>query len=146
MATRELGGIVSRALTQMIPRQRGPSDLVGLGPAFAQDLAQRQRDVLKRRHMRVKIERLEHHADAPPYGVDVDARVHQLRAVHEDRAPVRFLQPVEATQEGAFAGTGRADDEDELLFGHRQVDAFQGANLAEMLGDIARFDNLLRDC
>src|SRR2546426_316644 len=46
--------------------------------------------------MRVKIERLEHHADAPANGVDVDAGGEDVDAFHLDRAGGRLLEPAAA--------------------------------------------------
>ena len=83
---------------------RAALDRVGLAARFPQHLAQRERHVPERAQVRVEIEALEDHADAPPHGVDVAARVRELDAVDHDRALVRLLEPVAAAQKRALAG------------------------------------------
>ena len=83
--------------------------------------------------MRVEVEGLEHHADATAHGVDVAFLIHQIDAVDADRPAVRLLEPVAAAQERALAGARRADHEDELLRGDREVDPLQHLERAEAL-------------
>ena len=49
-------------------------------------LAQRQRHVAERRHVRIEVEGLEHHADACAAWLDVGRARHQVDAVDHDRA------------------------------------------------------------
>ena len=93
--------------------------------------------------MRIEVEGLEHHADALAGVVDVGPRVEHVDAVHHHRAGGRLLQSVEAAQQGRLARARRADDEDELALGDREVDALQDMERAEMLVEAARLDNQL---
>src|SRR3989454_12507011 len=68
-------------------------------------------DVAQRIEMRVKIERLEHHADAPANGVDFDAGGEDVDAFHLDRARGRLLEPVAAAQQRRLARARRRSEE-----------------------------------
>src|SRR2546423_1517180 len=57
--------------------------------------------------MRIQIERLEHHADAPAHGVDVDAGRHDVDALDADRARGRFLEAVSAAPQRRIAPARR---------------------------------------
>src|SRR5437867_634566 len=83
--------------------------------------------------MRIQIERLEHHADAPAHGVDVDAGRHDVDALDADRARGRFLEAVPAAQQRRLARARRPDDEYQLARGDLEVDALQDLQLAERL-------------
>ena len=81
--------------------------------------------------MRIEIEGLEHHADAPAQRVDIGVRMQQIDAVNDNGPAARLLQPVEAAQQRALARTRRADNEHELLRRHRQIDALEHIRPAE---------------
>ena len=66
---------------------------------------------------------LEDHAHLLAMLVDVDALIRDIHAVKPDVAAGRLLEPVEAAQEGRFAGAGRADQGDDLAL----VDGFGNA-------------------
>ncbi len=124
--------------------ERGAADLLRLRAAMTRDLPQRKRHVRERGHVRVEVEGLEHHADAPARAVDVGAPVEHVDAIDHDRARGGLLQSVEAAQERRLARPGRADHEDELALGHDEVDATQHVQGAEMLVDPARLDDRAR--
>ena len=108
---------------------------VGLGARLARHLAQRQRDVAERRHVRIEVEGLEHHADALARMVDVGRADRACRCRRPRRAGGRLLQPVEAAQQGRLARARRPDDEHQLALGHLEIDALQDMKGAEMLVD-----------
>src|SRR5712692_2847653 len=68
----------------------GERDPLRLRARLAQHLDQRQGDVSERRHMRIEIERLEHHADPSSHGVDIRRMRHDVDAVDPDRAAGRL--------------------------------------------------------
>ena len=84
LAARELARRVAGAVGEADPLERGPAQRLGLGARLARDLAQRQRHVAERRHVRIEVEGLEHHADALAGMVDVGSRVEHVDAVHHD--------------------------------------------------------------
>src|SRR5205807_9841006 len=86
---------------------------------------------------RIEIERLEHHADFAPHGVDVGSARHQVDTVDDDRAAGRLFEPIAATQQRALARAGRADDEHEFLRRDGKIDAAQNFGLAETLAQAA---------
>ena len=95
-----------------------------------------------------EVEALEDHADLGPLGADL--RVLQLvepvaglpvaheLAVDGQLAAVDLLQVVDAPQEGALAGAGRADEAQHLAPADGQVDALQDLEPAEGLAYTAR--------
>jgi hypothetical protein len=120
LAAGKLAGRVAGAVGEAHARQRGAAQLVGFGARFSGHLAQRERDVAERRHVRVEVERLEHHADALARAVDVGARIEQVDAVDHDAARGRLLEPVEAAQQRRFPRARRPDHEHQLALGHQQ--------------------------
>ena len=136
-------GVMAGAVGEADPLQRRAAQRVGLGARLARHLAQRQRHVAERRHVRIEVEGLEHHADALAGMVDVGPRVEHVDAVHHDAAGGRLLQPVEAAQQGRLARARRADHEHQLALGHLEIDALQDVKGAEMLVDAARVDDRL---
>ena len=73
---------------------------------------------------------LENHADVLP-GFPQFHRAHgrNVLAVHNHLAAGGFLQPVDAADQGAFAGPGQTDDAENFTFINRQVDIFQGVQV-----------------
>jgi hypothetical protein len=56
-------------------------------------------------------------------------------AIHDNPAVVVFLEPVDAPDQGRFAGPGRAANDDPFALFHRQTDIFQGLKLAKKFID-----------
>ena len=83
--------------------------------------------------MRKKVEALENHAQFHANLVDVVLGVHDLQAIHHDGALVDVFQAVDGTQEGAFAGPGRADDHALLAPVDVQGDVVERLEFAEEL-------------
>ncbi len=94
--------------------------------------------VAQRRHVRIEVEGLEHHADALACMIDVGLGRKHVDAVHHDRAGGWFLQPVEAAQQRRLARARRPDHEHQLALGHLEIDTLQDMKGAEMLVDRAR--------
>src|SRR5947207_448494 len=86
------GACVVGAVAEPHPLERGAAQPLGLGARPARHLAQGQRHVAERRHVRIEVERLEHHADALAGVVDVGARIEHVDAVDHHRAGGRLLQ------------------------------------------------------
>ena len=93
-------------------------------------------DVLQGAHVRPQVEMLEHHRQARAHALQLAgvgglqravAAGHQLQllAVEQDLAGVRLFQQVDAAQEGALAGTARADDADHVARFRCQRDALE---------------------
>ena len=76
---------------------------------------------------------LEYHAELLAYLVDITVLVHDIVAVEKDLSVCRFFQPVEAAQEGTFAGAGRADDNDTFTLLNMAVDVLQYLKIAKVL-------------
>jgi hypothetical protein len=88
--------------------------------------------------MRIQIEMLEHHTDIAPDLVDIGLLVAQPDAVH-DQFPVRNrFQPVDATDERAFAGAGRPDYDDDLAGMDGQINVFEHMEMPVMLVDLMK--------
>src|SRR6059036_650402 len=100
LAARELARRVAGTIGEADSLQCGSPQLLGARARLARDLAQRERHVTERRHVRIEVEGLEYHADALPGVVDVGPRVEHVDAVHHDAAGGRLLEPVEAAQQG----------------------------------------------
>jgi hypothetical protein len=135
---------VAGALGEADARERGVAERIGFGARLAGDLAQRQRDVAQRRHVRIEVEGLEHHADALARMVDVGARIEQVDAVDHHAAGGRLLETVEAAQQGGLARARGTDDEHQLPLRQQEVDALQDVKRAEMLVDATRLDDQVR--
>ena len=110
--------------------------LIGLGLGLFAQHDGRQRDVLLHRLVREDVEVLEHHAHVLAQLVDVGALGGQLGALVEHLALLRDFQKVQAAQERALAGAGRADDGNDLALLNLFVDALQHVQLAEGLVQI----------
>ena len=74
---------------------------------------------------------LEYHAHLLTMEVDVDAFGGDVLSFKEDFAAVRYLQQVQAAQEGTFAAAGRANDRNNLSFGDVFADAFENLQFSK---------------
>src|ERR1700730_3266900 len=133
LAARELARRVGGAIGQPHPLQRGAAQRVGLGARLARHLAQGERHIAERRHVRIEIEGLEHHADTLAGMVDVGSRIEHVDAVDQDAAGTGLLQPVEAAQQSRLARARRPDDKYQLALGNHEIDTLQDMKGAEML-------------
>ncbi|KAG1077313.1 hypothetical protein G6F40_017119 [Rhizopus arrhizus] len=93
--------------------------------------------------MREQVEALEHHRHLRADGhngrrVGVD----QL-AIDRDAPGVVALKPVDAAQDGGFAGTGRADHAHDFALGDFGVDALEHLKRAEALADSFELDHFV---
>src|SRR3954453_6503821 len=94
--------------------------------------------------MRIKIERLKHHADLAAHCVDVGAPIHQIDPVNAYRPGTRLLQAVAAAQERTLARAGRTDDEDELLRVDGKINAAKHLDVAEAFAQPTNFEDRRR--
>ena len=81
--------------------------------------------------MREQVEMLEHHADLTPDEFDILQIAVQLNPVDVDDTALVRLQPVEASDQGGFARTGRAANDNAFTLFDLQVDIPQDVELAK---------------
>ena len=93
--------------------------------------------------MREQVELLEHHARLAADLLDVAEVAGELGAVDHDAPRVVLLEPVDAADHRRLPGTGRADDDDDLLAGDLQVDGLQRGEVAEPFRDTDELDHRL---
>src|SRR5918999_3964178 len=108
--------------------------------AAPQDAALRDREVLGHGEVREEVELLEHHADPPPDGVDIDVGIRDLDAADEDLPRRRLLEQVDAAQQRRLAGPGPADDAHDLAGLDPEVDAPEHLEVPERLVELADLD------
>ena len=87
-----------------------------------------------------QVELLEHHADLSADELDVLQVAGQLVAVDDDFPLLMLLEPVDAADQGGFAGSRRSADDDALALMDRQVDVLEHVELAVPLVDSDHFD------
>ena len=75
--------------------------------------------------MREQVERLEHDPDPASDPVERDAVGGDVLALDDDPASVDGLEPVDAAQERGLARARGADQADDLVLGHDQIDPAQ---------------------
>ena len=134
LAARERQRRGVQPVADLVPERRRLQ--AGLDPA-AQVVARRRQavdaqavgDVLEDR-LRERVRLLEHHADAPPQGDDVDARRVDVLAVDEDRAfdpgaRDDVVHPVQRPEERGLAAARRADERRHLVRMNLEVDALE---------------------
>ena len=100
------------------------------------DGAEREGEVLVDGEMRVERVVLEHEGDVAVGGAEILDRL----AVEQDFAGVDLLEAGDGTQRRGLAAAGGAEEDDEFLVLHRQVDVADDVDRAEMLVDVAQFD------
>ena len=111
--------------------ERGPSRVLGVALRPLEHLSKRERHVAESRHMRIEVERLEHHAHFLAQSVHVDLRAQDVLAVERDHAGGRLFQPVAATQKRALARARGADEEEHLFSRELEVDALEDFDTSE---------------
>jgi hypothetical protein len=103
------------------------------GPRGLGDAAQLERklDVLPHTAVREQRQRLEHHAGRPPVGRDVvDAPTFEQNVARR-----RLFEAGEHAHHRRLARTGRPDDGEELALVDIEIDAVDGREAAEALGE-----------
>ena len=116
--------------------------LARLGEVEAVEAAGRldaEHDVLGDREHRHQHEVLVHHADAGPDRVARALEPHRL-AVDEDLALVGPVEPAEDVHQRRLAGAVLAEQAEDFAGADGQVDRVVGDDVAEPLGDAAKFD------
>ena len=99
-----------------------------------------ENDVLRHGEHRHQLEMLMHHADATANGV---ARTLQrnLRAIHENLALVRLVQPVDHLDQGRLTRTVFSQQPNDLTLVDSQRHVVVGDDSGKALGDAAGFEN-----
>ena len=83
-----------------------------------------------------KIEMLEHHSHLSAVDIDIDLGVGDIHALEYNLAGGRILHAVEAAQECALSGAGRADDNNDVALVDSHVDALEDFIVPEVLFQI----------
>src|SRR5690606_8305045 len=91
--------------------------------------------------MREQIIALEHDANVEAQFAQFQSRVGDLMAADLDPAAVYLLQPVDAAQGGAFAGSASADQRHDLPLFDRKGDAMQNRYCTETFFHIVEDDD-----
>lgn len=130
LAPGQLAGVVVRPVFQAHQVQQGFHFLLDGG--FVQPLDfQREGNVAENRAAGQQVEMLEDHADVLPGLPQLFfTQGGHFLAVHDHLAAGGFFQHVDAPDQGAFAGPGKADDAEDLTFVDGQIDVFQGVQVA----------------
>ena len=98
---------------------------------------EREFDVLADGAMREQGQRLEHHAGRALVG----GHIIDALAAQDDVARGRRLHAGQHADQGRLAGARRADDGEELAVGDVEIDAVDGVELAEGLGEVFQDEN-----
>ncbi len=116
---------------------------LGLGPASREParLLRPERHVPEHAHVREEVVGLEDDPDPAPDRVHVDPGRGDLVAADDDPAGVDRLEQVHAAEERRLAGAGGADQADDLVLGHVEVDPLQHLELPERLADAVDLDH-----
>ena len=136
--------LTTRELPRLAFQQRAETEQVcGLVDAPAYVIARQATDAKAVRHVveyaHVRIERvvLEHHGDVAFRWVEAGHVV----PIDQHAAGGWTLQPGDQTQQGRLATARRADDDQHLAIGERQVDAVQHIDQAEALAQATEFES-----
>ena len=112
-------------------------------PAPPQNFLLGKAKVIKNRHVRIKLEMLENHADTRPQRGQVGPLGGHLVTVHGNLALLHRLQPVDAFDQSRFTRSGRAADHDHLPFADACRAVAQHAKIAIPLADVFDTDHVL---
>ena len=134
----------------LLQEHLGGGDGIGLG--LAQHAPRRFDDVLQDGHVRPQVEALENKAHPRPQSSDLGmVGGHQgavatgleleLLAGDQYLALMGVFQQVDAAQQGAFPGTGRAEDGNDVAIPGQQVDALENLKIAIALVQVAHFES-----
>ena len=126
LAAGELGGELVRLVLQTHQLQKISGPLLRLPLLYAGDL-QREAHVLQHTSLLQQVEALEDHGNTSAHFQQLRLRQGgHVPAVDDDLAGAGPLQQVDAADEGAFAGAGKADDTENLAVVDGKVDIPQG--------------------
>ena len=114
-----------RLLQDFDPREQFRCQFFSIAFGHFADPDRRQCAIFQNGEMRKQIEILEHHSDFAPHFVDPSDIIVQLDSINDNRPPLMFLQPINAPNQGRFAGTGWTADHDALSALNRQGDVPQ---------------------
>ena len=121
-------GYWSRFLGQPDPCQQPHSIFLGLFPGSFSDVQRGFDDIFQGGQVGEKVETLENHANISPLSGDVLFRffdqlaiffvITDHPAIDKNVSAVDLFEMVNATQQGAFPGPGRADDDHHFVLAH----------------------------
>ena len=133
----KLGGVERGTLGEAHAAEFGQGAVAGFGLVAAHDLAQGDGDVLLGGEVIEQVEVLKDHADLLPQGAQFPCVAGvDLLPLKPNVAGVRGQEVVEALEERAFAGTGRADDHFHVAFVHIEGHVVEDRFAAEFLDDV----------
>ena len=129
----KLMGKGRRLVLQSHPLQH--AQRLGLRLLFAHlfQIHRGQHQVLQHVHVVEQVEMLKHHADPLPELIDVQLRILQVAAVHDDLPAAALLQSVHAPQEGGFSAAGGADDDHHFPLHDLRGNVFQHLQVLKAL-------------
>jgi hypothetical protein len=93
-----------------------------------------------------EIEALEDDADIAPEAIDIDAGTRDAVAFEPDLAALDLLEPVDAAQKRGFAAARRADEADDLMLVHAQIQAVQHLDRTELFVNLFYFEERHLSC
>ncbi len=151
LATGKKGGVSVLLVVKADLVQQGLGLFDRFMPPDAENVNGRLDDIFKNRAMGPEIEILEYHTKPgaqffhlPPafrHDLAVAASLRgDLLAFDDDAAAIRCFEKIDAAQESALAGTGRADDRYDIALVGFQRNALQNFMRAEALVDVIRFE------
>ncbi len=143
LATREFDRVAVALVGQADASEQFQGFFVRLFGRTLEHLAWPFDDVLQHGHVRKQVETLEHHAGGQALAGDLrlvefvqlvadDPVTHQF-AVDPEAALVDFFQLVDAAQQSAFAGAGRADDAQHFALLDFDVDVLERVEMVVVL-------------
>ena len=112
-----------------------------VGAAHAAHQPRCEHHVLQYGHVRVQAEPLEHHADLGAEALGAEQPIGEHFAQHLDPPVLDPLQPVDAAEQRALAGSAGTADHHDAAGRDRQVDVAQHAVVAEGLADALEPDD-----
>ena len=87
-------------------------------------------------HVIEKVELLEAHADPGTIRIDI-FRVKNILTEYADGTAVRSLEQINTAKKRRFSGAGAADQADNFLFIHIEIDALQNLQIPKTFVDVA---------
>jgi hypothetical protein len=125
LAAGKLGGIMVEALPEADPAEQRCGALAG-AVVVAPEL-ERHQHVLERGQRRQEVERLEDEADVrrPKPGPAILGKSEDVLAVQDHPTSARLVEPRQKAEKGRLAAPRRADDGQERLRGHLEIDFAQ---------------------
>src|SRR5215467_3760196 len=135
LSPRQLSWIFVGLLGNLHPAEVLHGDVFGLAARHLLHPNRSQAEIVEDGQVRKQVKALKHHPDLGADLIDLADVVGELDALDNDLALLVLLQPIDAADEGRFAGARRPTNDDLLALIDRQVDVAQHVELAEPLVD-----------